>query len=64
MNIVSRTITGIILVVGGLTLIGMSFFTTLFLLIYGLIISVIGFIILFNKKEDKIELIKSKRRSK
>jgi len=64
MNVISRTITGIIMVFIGLTLIGISFFSMLFLLIYGFPILIIGFVILFNKKEDKIELIKSKRRRK
>jgi len=64
MNVISRTITGIIMVFVGLTLIGMSFFLNLLLLIYGILILIIGFVILFNKKEDKIELIKSKRRRK
>ena len=48
------------MIVIGLVLIGISFFTTLFLLIYGVPSFVIGLFILFNKKEDKIEEIRMK----
>ncbi len=58
MNIVSRTITGIIMVIIGIALIIVSFFGVLFLLIYGIPIIIIGFFILFNTKEDYVEPIK------
>ncbi|MBU0459962.1 MAG: DUF2854 domain-containing protein [Nanoarchaeota archaeon] len=59
MNTLSRTITGIIAIILGLILTIMSFltFVTLF---YGIPILIIGFFILFNKKEDEIEKIKTK----
>ncbi|MCK5149645.1 hypothetical protein KAJ87_01855 [Candidatus Pacearchaeota archaeon] len=60
MNLVSRTITGIIMIFLGLILIAISFFTSFFILIYGILILIIGFFIFFNKKEDKIEGIKNK----
>ncbi len=57
MNTLSRTITGIIAIILGLilTIIGIFNFVTLF---YGIPILIIGFFILFNKKEDEIEPIK------
>ena len=57
MNILSRTITGIIMVIFGLFLIGLSFFTNdgIWILIYGIPILMIGLFVLFNTKEDKIE---------
>ena len=63
MNIMSRTITGIAMIVGGLILIGVSFYLP-FLLIYGIPSLVIGVFILLNKKEDVIEQIKGERRKK
>ncbi|GAF87122.1 unnamed protein product [marine sediment metagenome] len=54
MNTLSRTITGIIMIIGGLILIIVGFFVWV-ALIYGIPILIIGFFILFNKKEDKIE---------
>ncbi len=61
MNI-SRLITGIVMVLGGLFLIGLSFFieeASWVALMYGIPLLIIGVFILFNKKEDKIEQIKS-----
>jgi len=55
MNFLSRTITGIIGIIGGLILIFFSFYSTYWLLIYGIPILIIGIFILFNKKEDNIE---------
>lgn len=57
MNKVSRTITGIIAILlgAGLTILGIF---APFVLIYGIPILIIGFFILFNKKEDVIEKIK------
>ena len=60
MNTLSRTITGIIMAIGGLVLIILSLFKLIFLLIYGIPLFVIGLFILFNKDEDKIEEIKLK----
>jgi len=39
-----------------------SFFTSFILLIYALIIFVLGIVIFFNKKEDKIEQIIERRK--
>jgi len=58
MNFLSRTITGIVMIIAGLALIGFSFFSSLAFLIYGIIILIIGGFILLNKTEDKIEKIK------
>ncbi len=63
MNLISRTITGASLILVGLILIIMPFFlnekSIFWIWIYGIPIFVIGFFILFNKREDKIEQIKS-----
>jgi uncharacterized membrane protein HdeD (DUF308 family) len=57
----SRLITGIFLGVGGLVLIFIPvFFSYKSYWIYGIIVFLIGIFILFNKKEDKIEGIKSR----
>ena len=53
-NTLSRTITGIILIIGGLVLSVVGFFVWI-ALIYGIIILAIGIFILLNKSEDKIE---------
>jgi membrane-bound ClpP family serine protease len=55
MNLVSRTITGGVLIIIGLILIVISPFTVFTTLIYGIPILIIGLIIFLNKKEDKIE---------
>ncbi len=57
MNFVSRTVTGIILIVFGIALIIMSFWSHFITLIYGIPILILGIFILFNKNEDKIEQI-------
>jgi len=57
MNILSRTITGGIIIVLGLILIIISFFASPTFLIYSTILLIIGAFILFNKNEDKIEQI-------
>jgi len=41
----------------GMILVGISFFTSFVILIYAIPILIIGIIIFFNKKEDKIEQI-------
>jgi len=60
MNTISRTITGIIGICLGLFLIIISITKELWILIYGIPIIIIGIFILFNKKEDEIEKIKTK----
>jgi membrane-bound ClpP family serine protease len=59
MNTLSRTITGMILIVVGIVLLVAGFYewTTW---IYGIPILIIGLFILFNKNEDKIERRKDK----
>jgi len=64
MNLISRTITGIVMIVLGLFLIVLSFFigeAVWATLIYGVPIFILGFVILFNKEEDKIEKIKGRK---
>jgi hypothetical protein len=65
---ISQLITGMILLLGGLIMILFSFFQTgeiLFvLLFYGIPILIIGVVILFNSKEDKIEQIKKRKGGK
>lgn len=65
MNVVSRTIIGIVMIVGGIVLIVVAAFNSfkergLVALIYGIPILIIGIVILLNKKEDAIERIKHK----
>ena len=55
MNFLSRTITGIALIILGIILISVSIKGSLWVLIYGIPIFAVGIFILFNKKEDKIE---------
>tara|TARA_Y100000310_G_scaffold151721_1_gene151315 strand:+ start:950 stop:1159 length:210 start_codon:yes stop_codon:yes gene_type:complete len=57
MNLMSRTVTGTILLICGicLTVIGLFVFVTL---PYGIAALILGIIILLNKNEDKIEKIK------
>ena len=59
MNTISRTITGSVMVVLGLFLIVLGFWLWI-PFIYGIPIFLIGIFILFNKKEDDIEQIKTK----
>jgi membrane-bound ClpP family serine protease len=54
MNVLSRTITGTALIILGIILVFVSVKEP-WVLIYGIPIILIGFFILFNKKEDKIE---------
>ena len=61
MNALSRTITGIVAILLGIIILVFSFFTY-FAIFYGFAILVIGIIILFNNKEDKIEEIKSDKK--
>lgn len=55
MNTVSRTITGSVMILIGLALVGISPFAKFITLIYGIPLVILGFFILLNKKEDKIE---------
>jgi hypothetical protein len=66
MNLISRTITGIAMISLGFFLIGLSFFIEIpyVALIYGIPVLILGIFILFNKKEDKIEKIKSRKGGK
>jgi hypothetical protein len=61
MNTTSRIITGTIIIILGLTLtlLGLFFYVTL---IYGIPLLIIGIFILFNKKEDYIEGIKTQKK--
>ncbi len=56
----SREIYGIFVTILGAILIIVSLYTSLFVLIYGVPIFVIGLLIIFNKGEDKIEKINYK----
>ena len=47
------------MILGGLVLVAISFYTSFTFLIYSAIIIILGIIILLNKNEDKIELIKN-----
>ena len=58
MNTISRTITGILVIILGLFLIINFRSNSLISIIYGLTILIIGIFIFFNKKEDDIEKIK------
>jgi sulfite exporter TauE/SafE len=55
MNLMSRTITGIVMVVLGAILIGLGAVTHWVTLFYGVPLLIIGLFILFNTREDKIE---------
>ncbi|MCK5233935.1 MAG: hypothetical protein KAJ91_03900 [Candidatus Aenigmarchaeota archaeon] len=59
MNLLSRTITGTLAILLGLylTILG---FSERWVLLYGIPLLIIGIVILFNKKEDDIEKIKTK----
>ena len=50
-----RLISGLVVMILGLGLIIASLFTSMFLLIYGIPLFVIGVVVILNKKEDKIE---------
>lgn len=60
MNLISRTITGVIGILLGIFLIVLSFLFEWSIVFYGVAILIIGLFILLNWKEDKIEQIKSK----
>ena len=52
---------GVVVLLLGVLLVITSIFVSMFLLIYGIPLLVIGIIILLNKKEDKIDEIKFKK---
>jgi len=60
-NFISRTITGILVIALGIFLIAIAIIHDIWVLLYGIPIFLIGFFILFNKKEDKIEEIKNSK---
>lgn len=67
MNIISRTLAGLGFIILGIILIiiwflGLDTPGFFVFVIYGLILFILGFFILFNKSEDKIEQIKSVKR--
>jgi hypothetical protein len=68
MNKVSRTITGMFMIGGGLILMSLPFFikdkVSFLIWFYGIPILILGFFILFNKKEDVIEKIKNAKGGK
>ena len=64
MNTISRAITGILMILFGTSLLVGSFFweatdSIWVSAFYGLILFVLGWFVLLNKKEDEIEQIKS-----
>lgn len=61
MNTISRTITGTVAVLFGLYLVMQGILKEPWILIYGIPVIVIGIFIFFNKKEDDIEEIKSRK---
>jgi len=60
MNRISRTITGISMIVLGLVLIVVGFFTMFVTWFYGIPILILGIFIYLNKNEDAIEERKDK----
>ncbi|MFQ5531966.1 MAG: hypothetical protein ACE5ES_05090 [Candidatus Nanoarchaeia archaeon] len=69
MNIISRAITGIAMIILGIFILSIPFLAffeglegrSFVSWIYGLPMLIIGIVILFNTKEDKIEQIKTKK---
>lgn len=60
---ISQLISGIVLIIGGFVLLVVALFNgfgggSFVALIYGIPLLILGFFILFNKNEDKIEQIK------
>ncbi len=58
---ISQLITGLVMIIfgAGLFILGIFISPRVMFWIYGLIIFILGIIIFFNRKEDKIEEIKS-----
>ena len=63
MNLISRTITGIMLIIPGIALIVLGIFNKANW-IHGIILLVLGIFILLNNKEDMIEKIKKRKGGK
>jgi membrane-bound ClpP family serine protease len=63
MNLISRTITGIMLIMPGIALIVWGIFNKS-TWIHGIILLVLGIFILLNNKEDMIEKIKKRKGGK
>ena len=61
MNTLSRTITGVILIVFGFVLIGVVVFGGWPALFWGIPLIILGFFILFNNREDNIERRKDQK---
>jgi|TARA_Y100000310_G_scaffold345555_1_gene466541 uncharacterized membrane protein len=61
MTITSRTITGALATLFGLILIALGILKDPGVLVFGIPIVIIGIVIFFNKKEDVIEEIKSRK---
>jgi len=65
MNLLSRTITGIVLIFGGIFIFFLPFLfgirLGMFSLLYSIPMIIIGLFILLNKNEDKIEEIKKRK---
>tara|TARA_Y100000034_G_C6567812_1_gene245964 strand:- start:45 stop:245 length:201 start_codon:yes stop_codon:yes gene_type:complete len=59
----SRTITGLVLLIFGIVMLGFGVFIYV-TLPYGIVAVILGLFILFNNKEDHIEPIKGKRKNK
>ena len=59
MNTVSRTITGSVMIALGISICIGAFIKTLWLLVEGVPMLILGVFILLNKKEDQIEQIKN-----
>lgn len=52
---ISRLIIGLLFILAGIILTVVCFFSNFFFLIYSIPLMIIGFVILLNKNEDKIE---------
>jgi uncharacterized membrane protein HdeD (DUF308 family) len=65
MNLISRTITGLVMILVGIILVGVFIFVkkegAFVALIYGIPLLIVGIFILLNKKEDKIERRKDEK---
>lgn len=61
---ISRLAMGLVFLIAGIALTVVCFLTTFFLLIYAIPLLIIGFFILFNKREDIIEKRKDLKEKK
>lgn len=59
-----RIVTGVVVIIVGLVLVYFGFQEAKFLAIYGIGISIVGIVIIFNKHEDEIEEIKNDKEQK